>query len=216
MTKNELLDELFAEWIQENPKYTNIFKKDGVIDEDKYVNANTQILFIAKEANDNGIQKKGDFRKWWNETFRYQFSIRLGEWAYGVLYDFPDYSTVAKNDKKEALRSVAFMNLKKSGGTAYANYRRIEDSIKDEADLIKREIEIINPKIIVGCFANKEWWKLFLPEVKFSTKTIDGVSVGNWGNVKVIDFFHPSYRGSSAMSYAFLRHIFNKIKDTQY
>lgn len=211
MKKNELLDKLFQEWVQKNPEYLKIFKKDGIINEAKYNNANTRILFIAKEANDKGTQKRGDFREWWSETFRYQFSIRLGEWAHGILYDFPNYSTVSKYDKREALHSVAFMNLKKSGGTAYANYSRIEECIQAEADLIRREVEIIDPKIIVGCFACKEWWQIFLPEVKFSAKTIDGVLVGNWRNVQIIDFFHPSYRGSSAMSYALLRNIFKQI-----
>ena len=103
------------------------------------------------------------------------------------------------------------MNLKKSGGTAYANYSRIEECIQNEAHLIRQEIEIIDPEIIVGCFAFKKWWKIFLPDVQLNTKTIDGVSVGKWRNIRIINYFHPSYRGSSAMSYAFLRYIFNEM-----
>jgi len=207
INKNQLLNQLYCDWIQENPKYKGIFKKDGIINETEYNKTKIKILFIAKEANDKEVQKSGDFRQWMNDKFKYLYSIRLGEWAFGIINDFPDFASISKDDRKKALRSAAFMNLKKSGGGSIVCYKNIEDCLRNESALIRKEIKIINPEIIVGCFSCKSWRKYFLPEIICKEKPIDGISIGKWENARVIDFFHPSYRGSSAMSYALLRNV---------
>lgn len=103
---------------------TSHFVRDGIINEPLYRQQKKRVLFVAKEHN---IIPKGQYQErpddgyveWWNEHVHLQLSHRIAEWAYGIQNDFPSFShALGYQLKHEALKSIAFINVKKSGGSS--------------------------------------------------------------------------------------------------
>ena len=144
--KNQRLDKLFEDWRNRYKKADN-FVKDGIINEALFESASQKILFITKEPNDPKHEGT-DFREWWKKEVFYGFSYRIAEWAYGILNRFPPYDKIwTNNDASIALKSIqsiAFMNVKKSGGGGSSKEREINDYIKRDKKFIYNEIDIIN------------------------------------------------------------------------
>ncbi|MCB9087631.1 MAG: hypothetical protein H6628_04915 [Calditrichae bacterium] len=208
MTKNEQLNRLFDEWINKFPHYKGKFKKDGIINEDTYNEQNTKILFISKEPNDVN-QEEGDYRVWWRSEVKWTFSYRIAEWAYGILKNqLPpsDINNLSKVDRIDAMKKIAFMNLKKVGGGASVNYDVLKRTIITEKDLIVKEIKIIEPDIIIGSIGQFEFWNHLFGD-KLNEQTVYGCKVFRNSHYKVVHYFHPSYRVPRAMSYSLLQNI---------
>ena len=204
MTKNERIDQLFERWCEEWPAYRGHLIRDGIIDEETYDQQSTKILFIAKEANDPG-QTEWDFRTWWNEQSRvsHAFCRRLAEWAYGILHGFPPLASIDEPGLASALRSVAFMNLKKMGGGGSANMEAIENTVKLERALLIEQIEIIAPDIIVGSAGYSRILHHLFSGADFVDSGYD-VHIAKWRGSRIVDYYHPSYRVPRAMAYSLL------------
>ncbi len=207
MSKTEELDQLFEQWVEEFPQYRGKFKKDGIIDEETFEAQEIKLLFITKEPNDPG-QREGDYREWLKEV-KHSFSHRICEWAFGVHEDFPPLNQLNCAKRKEIMKTIAFMNLKKIGGKAKANDREIQKVIENEKELLKGEIDIIKPTIMIGSVGRKSGYlnSLFNTD-SFKDSGFD-VEVGRFKTYKIINFYHPSYRVPRAMSYALLGAVVN-------
>jgi len=206
MTKTERLNELFDRWIREFPEYKGKFIKDGIVDENEYNSQKIKLklLFITKEPNDPH-QSAWDFREWWAEEVKYSFSHRICEWAFGFLNGFPPIVKIPYDNKEriKVMKKIAFMNLKKSGGKANANYKEIEKVLVEEKHLLLEEIDIIEPDIIIGGLGKTDYWRDLFPTVKFKDSGFD-IKVARVGKYKIIDFYHPSYRVPRSMTYTLL------------
>lgn len=215
MTKTEQLDELFKEWEAARPEYQGKFIKDGIINEELYNKAPVKVLFIAKEANHGDDPKPGDFREWWKGRIDHAFSYRVAEWAHGVLNDFPPFEKVHFGTNKSwqnlysnALQSIAFLDVKKSGGGGKADHAKIKDHIFKNRDFLNRQIEIIEPNIIVSSLVD-----INLVNALFRVQKDEWVKSGyvralfRRSNARVIDFYHPSSRNVPAASYSLLQNI---------
>ena len=209
MNRSKQLNDLFLEWENSNSTYENKFMKDGIINEEVFDSEKSKILFIAKEPNDP-TQNTGDFREWWSTEIKYNFSIRISEWAYGILNDFPPIAEIPNdlNSRISVLSRIAFMNLKKIGGGSRTEPSELERVIRKDCDFIQREIEIINPHIIVGGIGDTELWKIIFPTINLVNSGND-ITIGRFGNYKIISFYHPSYRVPRAMTYYLLKEIIN-------
>lgn len=206
MRRTEQLDQLFEGW---TPKYgdeARQFHRDGIIDEALYEQAPRKVLFVAKEAN-NPNGDGFDFRTWWQDDLKWRFSHRLEQWAEGLLYDFPPFEDLRGNGRV-ALRSTAFMNLKKTGGRSSAEQVAVLDHVTRYREQLLDQIRIIEPEIIVGCVS---WWPiweaLFGKGITNTRELIEDQWVFRWGSATVIDFYHPSNRYPSSMQYALLSRI---------
>jgi len=128
--------------------------KDGIIDESKF--NNKRVLFILKDSNKFG----GHHLK---ELFvngpKYQMWHTTARWAYGIINNFPEYKKFNKNELKEALHSVAIINLKKKAGKSTAKQNIIDAYTHQDKALLLEQIKSINPKIIIGCgtFSSLIW-----------------------------------------------------------
>ena len=204
MTKTEQLNELFDSWVQQFPKYKGKFIKDGIVDENVYELQKIKLLFITKEPNDPE-QSDWDFRKWWSKEVKYSFSHRICEWAFGFQRGFPPIVEIPYDNerRREIMKSIAFMNLKKSGGKANADYEEIKRVIVEERELLLKQIDIIKPNIIIGCLGKTDYWRYLFPTVEFKDSGFD-IKVARVGEYKIIDYYHPSYRVPRSMSYALL------------
>jgi len=218
MTKTDKLNKLFDKWVKEIPEYAGKFIKDGIISESLYNEARKKILFIMKEPDDPE-QTEWTFQDLWEDGVRHRFSFRLADWAYGIFHDFPDYNKVTsiKENRDNAIKSIALINIKKTGGTNSSDKEEIFNHCERNHKFILKEIEIIDPEIIIlgtgswkireSMFKNVEWEEL--KEFKHD------ILLGKWGQTLIVDFIHPSARFKSVYMYDLLRHVFSS-KEFQY
>ncbi|PKK84742.1 MAG: hypothetical protein CVT49_00900 [candidate division Zixibacteria bacterium HGW-Zixibacteria-1] len=213
-TKTAELNKLFEDWKQQYAGLkidTTKFSADGIICEDKYDAAKKKILFVLRETNDF---PEGDLRVLYRDGPKLQMAAQLSKWATGILYDFPDYSEVDMNEnniRTEAIKSIAIMNVKKYTGGAIADFNLLHVFTKLDKDLIKREIDIIKPQIIVCCNTFIElMWALDLELDMSDLENIFGKSYIYNGARIVVWQHHPSDRGKHSENYDRLKKLFQK------
>ena len=124
--------------------------KDGVINTDKYYNAPAKILFCLKEVND---YKDRDLREMLNDGPKYQMWHTISRWAAGLLSDFnPNFNKIDNYEQmKNALIQIAAINLKKTSGGNRADMSVINAFAKQDRELLIKQIELINPEILIAC-----------------------------------------------------------------
>lgn len=163
--KTLLLDELFTEWEPSvfrlpghngQPEDKGPFIRDGIIREDLWNENKRKVLFLLKEINKGkheGLHPDyhNDFRKNCDEIpWR-----RLGEWAYGLQHAGTsiDFRNPKEEEWKQAFRSTAILNLKKTAGGSTINWSVLRQYALHESERarLQKELEIINPRIIVCC-----------------------------------------------------------------
>lgn len=99
------------------------------------------------------------------------------------------------------------MNLKKVGGSGSADWRLIQSTTKRDREFLCQQIGIIAPDVIVGGVGDSGLWSMLFPDITLEDCGFD-IRVARVGHVKVVDFYHPSYRVPRAMSYALLGRVF--------
>ena len=181
--------------------YNGVFIKDGIVNKTLFGKPGEKILFIAKEHNlPKDYEKKketyaADYRIWWEHYLNSRFSIRISEWAHGIKNNFEtnfdDIDDVLH--RQAALRSIAFINVKKTAGRANANATTIWRYIGASRTLLLQQISEIAPTLIVCGFRYDNYPdQLFGPSMK---KSESGTfSTGTWAGIDIINFFHPSCR----------------------
>ena len=199
---------LLEEWKSLPHHLNRSFIPDGIIDPVRWEKSPRRILFINKEAYDgDGTGIKGfDLRKlirceWDGRPKGGAYKV-IATWAYALqhaspdpLISFPPWSLIDLEEAREALLSCAVMNIKKSGGKTSSGHQDLLAYVEKDGALIKRQVDLINPDIIV-CghvwYLMKHLWPT--PE-----RVYDEV-VKTDGRI-VIDFWHPSNRYPEEMNY---------------
>jgi len=180
------------------------FCEDGIINEDFFEKEPKKVLFISNEANDdyeahrNRIETSRikDFQEYYKDKeIENEWGGKLRERVcalYKVIikdYDIPEHLVAEK---------FAFMNINKRGGgknIADENWKRgyenhIEEYCKYYADYIKKEIEIIDPDIIIWLGAKSYDMNLHIKYLG-AVKKEDGRVFIN--DIPVIRMWHTSY-----------------------
>jgi hypothetical protein len=215
INKTEQLDLLFEKWESFIPEYKGKFVKDGIVNEQEYSSSSVKILFIAKEPN-NPNQEPWDYREIWNEGFSYTFASRIAEWSYGILNNFPQFDQIDINENslEKAIKKIAFMNIKKSGGKGSSELQEMMHHLKINLDFLHKQIDIILPDIIILGTTWMELRNKLLPNTKW-VKSGYNIEIGKYKNYKVIDFYHPSSRSAPSATYSLLQNIYNSEQFNQ-
>jgi hypothetical protein len=208
---NYQITELFKEWKQREGHLSNSsFIEDGIIDPVRWQKSKTKVLFILREAYQEGGETSGfnlvknlkeeEGEKKGKSTWR-----NLAKWA-ALLTD-----NVTWNEEKnlprewskyqEAFLSTAIINVKKSGGRNTTDIEEIKKFAIDDEDLLLRQIEIIDPDIICCCgvFGSV---KRFWPAMEQI-----GHRLYETEKYKIIDFWHPATLWSQDLFYFGLKGI---------
>ncbi len=209
-TKMERLNDLFLKWREGYGAEAGRMCLDGIVCEKDYDNTDPKLLFVAKEPNTDGVF---DFRKWWCEEVKYAFTKRLCEWTYGIRNGFPPLSDFDKDEgnKLAAIRSISFINLKKVGGSGSADSAKIQYTTERDRGFLRRQIDIVAPDVVVGGVGDSGLWSVLFPDITLEDCGFD-IRVARVGRIKVVDFYHPSYRIPRAMSYSLLGRVFQSDK----
>lgn len=205
LTKINSTEELFALWqeahcIEQDTNYLSsnipkdVFLPDGIIESNKFQNSSQKILFIAKEAN--WFQSDAELSPnepvetmFWHREVAFgnvdktQFSYRLAMLANAIMTS--DYTVIDKSH--EVLQSVAVINLNKRGGYAYCVWDTLNTYVKTYQDFIRRQIDMIQPDLIVCCGYDVKW---LLNEYSLAP---------NCNNIVWV--YHPSYFAISDANY---------------
>ncbi len=138
--------QLFAQWKQEHA--FDAFISDGIVDGTAY--ASPRILFVLREMNCRSerdlcadLRCHGSGWKTWNNIGRWTAALLDGESAYPK--DMPAARRAAQ------LKRVAVINVKKEGGGPRAVGSELEKAVREQAPLLRREIALCNPDLIVCC-----------------------------------------------------------------
>ena len=204
-------------------KYENILNwvKDGIINEDDFFESKVKVLYVLKEANGgkNKEWKNGDLRNYLsNYATRWQTWNNLVRWQFGIenINNDNSWQTIDKinvNFRKEYLRHVAIINLKKQAGSKSSNMREIFEHAKRDVKLIKSQIELYDPEIVIcggtgdivkeiGLFEGLDKWE----------KSARGVSFNIAKNRIIVSYKHPAARQSKKHMFI---DIINTIKEAK-
>ena len=137
---------LFDKWQQ---KYSfSAFIKDGIVDDKKY--EKPHVLFVLRDMNclvSNDLCKNlrdyGSGAKTW---------CNVGRWTKALLDENEEYPYDMSSPKRvEQLRRVAVMNIKKEGGIARSEGKKLLSYAEEQKEMILEQICICDPDIIICC-----------------------------------------------------------------
>jgi len=166
------LEKLFDEWAEKHSKLLSKeapysidheppfgkFIRDGVVNMDEWKKQKLRICMILPEAS--GFQESEKFAEYddvaalWNEKGSFTATmLMLATWTRAVQdsviapVQYPKKS-IHKN-KNSLIRSIAVVNLKKSDGQIQPKYETVKNFIREDAEEIRQELEIIRTNIIL-------------------------------------------------------------------
>ncbi|PIE81354.1 MAG: hypothetical protein CSA15_00910 [Candidatus Delongbacteria bacterium] len=195
MTIREQEDLLFNEYRKKHPEIDK-FVIDGIISEEQYNNARYKIIYILKEVNGG---ENWDLREFVKTGGRAATWNNIARWTAGILelpkeINWDNLDKISENKRKDLLVKMGVVNLKKIPGGAVAN--KDEINAKIDCELIKKQIEIYRPDIIIcggtfdmlrsSCYKKKE------SESYFTSRGIEYFLLNN--KIPVIDYIHPQAR----------------------
>jgi hypothetical protein len=202
---------LMGKWKKERPDY-KIFCDDGIL---KYWANTSKIMFLLKETYKgfNEIRGSTHYGKGTNSS---TFWRRMRMWTYiideMIKGNIPSFNDTY-NMKEEVNDSIAHINLKKNAerkankNMAYSNDFDIREYVQRDKDFLLKQIDIINPHIIICCST--------FEFCHFLYANIDKNKIANKlykvKNIYFIDFGHPSQRSSYENNYKELVKIVKKI-----
>ena len=178
--------------------------KDGIFNDPKYKDTTPKILYVMKDTND---WPGGDLKEL---GLKYQMWHTTARWSAGIFRNFPDYKEVDNDkEKKEALSKIASINLKKISGGASADMKEINRYAHCDWELLTRQINSIDPKIIIACGTTEPLIWLFDLDVELNdlSSPIKIKDKDHW----IIPFWHPS-RHQGKKWYDKLKSVISRIK----
>lgn len=177
---------------------------DGIVDPALYFSrAETPVraLFVLKEANDpNG--GGWDLRDFLRDGGRWQTWNNVTRWAtaLGAAGGTPAYGMrVDETRRKEVLPHIAAVNLKKVPGESVSCREEILRAAKENAGLIRKQIEECRCDVIVCCGEGvAEGLEEAFVEGELVWAKCSGRRYGRCGDAIVLDFWHPAARKSKS------------------
>lgn len=203
---------IFQYYNEKYKKRTTPFFEDGVICQDKY----NGILFFLKEAYDENstelsrslVTDLQSYEPWgmWHH---------VAEWAYGLTHTtkngIPKFKSLTNQEKRDAIDSIAVINIKKVDGNPTSNDADITKHAEENKISLLREIEIVQPRIIV-CGGTMKYLEKILGTKRNSIcdNWYYWFDIGNSKDVLVLDYCHPAFRSYSLLYYYGIVNIYQQ------
>lgn len=208
-------NKLLLAWQKSFPSSVS-FNRDGIISTEHWERSNVKVLFVLKETNqaEQDLTKaifnalKNEKSGWW----RGKVLLRVGRWAYGLLHysgknlSFEDANV--SEHRKSAILNIAYINMRKTSGGAKTNKKSFSAHVKEYAPYIKRQIELINPDIVVLGGTFKPLKKHIFPELKKVSRRIH-----KYNNMVFINVHHPAARTKARRLYEQVMNNYHNYKN---
>ena len=129
---------------------------------------------------------------------------KVAIWTQAIYNAFNDNiceydDEVLRSKEKEIIDRIAVVNVKKSNGGSESEYEDLKKYAIEDRLEIKRELEIIQPDIIV-CWNNLSLLKLVLGEELQNDDTWDNM-LALWKDTLVLDYYHPAVHYPNRVNY---------------
>ena len=230
------MDKLFEEWQERHFKKGNdFFSRDGIVNNRVWEQQTTKrICFFLKEAHQrdyhiwsltkwlrNENDGDGVIQKMWHTVA--EFTYGLINTTTNSIPRYADAKALSESEKSALLQRIAIVNVKKSEGKSNSKWVDLIDYAKNDADLIRRELDIIDPDIIV-CGNNSSLLRIvYGAEVDSRNKVLHNGRIDEnlcnfldengyvWFEDKVIiDFWYPANQFPKKMNFYTLCCIYQK------
>lgn len=178
---------------------------DGVVSEMDYLSASKKILFVLKEVNGGNGWSLRDFLA---EGGRAQTWNNISRWTNGILNldtdtSWKDLEVVNEEYRKQALRKIAAINLKKTSGKYVADDKEVNKAAERNSGILREQLDLYNPDIVVCCGTAQGFVDFCCDEAKEWLMTSRGIRYikDEKNNRVIIEFSHPEARIKSAYLY---------------
>jgi hypothetical protein len=198
------MQKLFQKWKESTFQDQSSFIEDGIIDEERWEKTDVKVLFILREAYQEGEFTGGfnlvsNLKKEAGENKSKATWRNLARWAF-LLQNRGNSSLIATYSSEwpfyeESFLSSAIINVKKSGGKKTSDIHEIKEIARRDRDFLHQQIELINSDIICCCgvFGSVEhYW----PEIKQIGRRLFTTS-----KYTIIDYWHPATRWPQDLLY---------------
>lgn len=207
MSKTSKLNNLFAEWKSRKL----LFCEDGILSEDDYDNANMKVLFALKDVNNPHVNNVGENEKSidnqnidMRRVFRETSEREEKTWAPVFKWLSMLLCNISSPEKY-----FAFINIKKDEGQGSIALSTLQQYAKRDSDLIKKQIEIISPDVVICCgrdvftclhdvvYAKEQpsIFRVLFPDDKLDYGKVFVIET-NERKIAFVEYHHPTARGS--------------------
>lgn len=213
------LEKLFREWEADNLNHgNNHFIDDGIVNESVWAEQKVKICFFLKEAYLSDEDKKNGLK--WNlvkDTLNNGIIKKMwhsvAEWTYGVLNTtetvIPVYHNLTYEEKGDALRKIAVVNVKKSDGKPGSSWDNLVEVVNRDKCFIRKEIEIIKPDVLI-CGNNASLLRTIYDDKLTESEQLEKGDFGWIDDMLIIDFYHPANLFPKFMNYYTLCAIYQQ------
>ena len=175
------LESLEKEWM-ESRDYA-LFCKDGILLEEEWDKSRTKILFLLKETfihffviRGRAQGPHGNSKTFWR---------RMQMWTYltDKIYNNEDYTfqdALKIKDKENS--KIAYVNIKKNvtlmgqKGRTSSDYNDIAKYARQDSHFLRRQIELINPDVIICC-GTYDFMKNIFTKEEFKNNKVNSIWV---------------------------------------
>ena len=183
---------------------TSVLIPDGIVDPEQYGG----ILFLLKEAYSrekgrgtwylcDGLAQYGPWGMWHH----------VAKWTHGLLHTTREriepYARWMDHDQANGLlRKIAAVNVKKIDGRSSSKAEDLERFVSENAELLRRQIELAKPRVIVCGNTFRYLQTIFgtKPE-RHCENWYYWMDLGELKDVLVLDYYHPAVRYPELMTY---------------
>lgn len=210
------INALMSEWAElHRQRGWSSFISDGLVNEKSYEAAPSKICFFLKEAYSKDGNEEWSLTDWLSGGAMTRMWSSVAEWTYGIIHtstlDIPSKPNLTVSEKSSLLQSIAVVNVKKSNGTAKSDYVDLLKYAQLDKEYLRREIEILNPDIIV-CGNNSSLLRfLYGASIQPNGKVgSDGLIDYHFmrqhgyallGSKIILDYYHPANQYPAIMNY---------------
>ena len=210
--KIEQDSELLERWKKMNPSIIT----DGVVSWEDYIKSNPKILFVLKEVNSD--ESNWDLREFIRDGARNYTWNNITRWIIGIRninqnYNWQEIEKISEQERKEVLKSIAAINLKKeTGGGAVADNDTVYKHAINDKDFLKEQVVIYDPELIICCGTSYAFFDSVYNgrDVKWEI-TSNGVWYVRDNNKVIISYNHPEARVSPNFLYYPLIDVLREI-----
>jgi hypothetical protein len=200
-----IIDESKLKDLNEKFKERNgVLKSDGIVNISEYVKANKNILWVLKEANwdsksdvdmINFFQDITAYSKW-KRTYKLIIQV-----SWSILNGYVTYDKVPNlSDIMDVMGKIALININKIGGQAESDGKIISESYFKNKDLLLKQVEVINPNVIINCSGVYNFYKDIIIESYEKIQSSNFVS-GKTKHGFIINAYHPNQRRISHVKF---------------
>lgn len=193
---------LFDEWKQDR----KFFVTDGVVDENEYISAPKKLLFLLKEVNGG---ESWDLCEFICKGGRPQTWDNIARWVEGLFNLDVEISWEELEGDKESrkqrrinmLKKICVVNVKKSPGVETSINKEIRDAGKQDAEFLRKQLDIYEPEIIICCGTDGVYSKEIAENKLDWRRTSRGIWYTYDKDRLVIAYVHPEARVQSSLIY---------------